>query len=146
MMRRKAQSMKLTLTFSAACLCLLLQACKGKPEEMQTAVRNGAYKIVVRTQEFHHSGTVNTEACIAPADDTKFPGNESQCFLRGYDFSDLSTSWKSPTEITINFRCGRITHFTNDPIVDHGGAMPQGFYVYLNDLCTLHDRTGDTQH
>lgn len=144
MMHRRAQSTKLAIIAGGVCLSTLLQSCKGKPEETQKEIQNGAYKIIIRTQEFHHSGTVNTEVCVSQSNNAQ-PLHEAQCFLRGYDFSDLAATWKSPTEIIIDFRCGRITHFTNDPIVETKGALPQGFYVYLNDICTLHDRVGDTK-
>jgi hypothetical protein len=137
--------MRKLIVFASCCFLLPITACKGKPEETFTDITNGQYKAIIRTQEFHHSGIVNTEVCITHSSDTQFPSSQLQCFLRGYDFSNLSASWKSPTEIVISFRCGRIGRFSNDPILDSDGTLPQGFYVYLNDACTLHDRIGDTK-
>ena len=84
--------MRQLIVVASCCFLLLITACKGKPEETFTHINNGQYKAIIRTQEFHHSGTVNTEVCIALSSDTRFPSSQVQCFLRGYDFSDLSAS------------------------------------------------------
>jgi hypothetical protein len=137
--------MRKTIIFTLGCLLLPLIACKGKPEETFTATTSGDYKVIIRTQEFHHSGTVNVDVCFADANDASFPTKETQCFLHGYDFSDLTASWKSQTELVMNFRCGRVDSFRNNAFVYGDSPVPQEFYIYLNDACTLHDRTGDTK-
>jgi hypothetical protein len=38
---------------------------QGKPEESVGLVENGAFKILIRSQEFGHSGTVNIDICVA---------------------------------------------------------------------------------
>lgn len=127
------------------CLLALLQGCRGKPEETFTEIPSGNYKIVIRTQEFHHSGSVNADLCIAHQPDGKFPAEKLQCFLQGYDFSDLTGSWRSPTEVVISYRCGRVTDFRNTADVYGQGPAPEEFYVFLNDSCTPHDRFGDVR-
>ena len=133
------------ILLGSICLLALLQGCRGKPEETFTEVPSGDYKIVIRTQEFHHSGSLNAEVCVADKADTKFPKEKLQCFLHGYDFSDLTASWRSPTEVVISYRCGRVTDFRNSSDVYGQGPAPQEFYAFLNDSCTPHDRFGDVK-
>ncbi len=135
-------SIQSAILLLAVCSESLLQGCKSKPDETRTDVRSGDYKVMMRTQEFHHSGSLNVDVCVAPANDTKFPNKPLQCFLHGYDFSDLQITWRSPTEVVINFRCGRVTQFSNSAVVNENGPAPQEFYAFLNDSCTPHDRFG----
>ena len=51
----------------------LLVSCKGTPVESVTEVQNGAFKILVRSQEFHHSGSVNVDICVANTSSHNFP-------------------------------------------------------------------------
>ena len=37
----------------------------GKPEESVTELDHGQFKILVRSQEFHHSGLRNVDICVA---------------------------------------------------------------------------------
>ncbi len=134
-----------TLLLVATCFALLLQGCKGKPDETRTEVRSGDYKVVTRTQEFHHSATLNVDICVTRATDAEFPSKRLQCFLHGFDFSKLQTTWRSPTEIVISFRCGRVTHFKNSADVYDNGPAPHEFYAFLNDSCTPYDRFGDVK-
>lgn len=51
---------KLTL-FIVGVLSIVVLSC-GKPtEENLTEIKNGAYKVEVRSQEFHHSGIRNVD-------------------------------------------------------------------------------------
>jgi len=121
-------------------LCVLLLAfmlfARGKPDESVTVVENGAFKALVRSQEFHHSGTVNTDICVAETSSRKFPkANSPQCFLQGYDFSELTVKWLSPQAIEVFFRCGRVSTFRNSTFVYPGGPVPVEFYATLHDDC-----------
>jgi hypothetical protein len=85
---------------------VLLRFIPGKPEESVTEVENGSFKILVRSQEFHHSGTLNIDICVAEISSRKFPTDKLQCFLNGYDSYKLSVKWKSQHEIEVAFADG----------------------------------------
>jgi hypothetical protein len=125
---------KLTIC-TACCLTIVLGSCRGKPEESVTEVENGPFKILVRSQEFHHSGTVNIDICVVQTSSRKFPKDKAQCFLHGFDFSGLSVKWKSEHEIEISFRCGRVSYFRNYAFVYPNGPIPTEFHVTLRDGC-----------
>lgn len=114
---------------------LILSSCQGKPEEHVTEVKNSAFKILVRSQEFHHSGTVIVDVCVAEASNPKFPEKRIQCFLRGDDFAGLSVKWVSQREIEISFACGRVSSFQNYAVVSPSGSRPQEFHAILHDRC-----------
>ena len=120
---------------SAFCLMLILASCLGKPEEHVTEVKNSAFKILVRSQEFHHSGTVIVDVCVAEASDSEFPEKRIQCLLRGDDFSGLSVKWLSQREIEISFACGTVSSFRHYAVVSPSGSLPQEFHAILNDRC-----------
>ena len=64
---------------------------RGTPIETVTEAKDGPFKVLVRSREFHHSGTINVDVCVINGSDPKFPKNEKmQCFLHGFDFSGLS--------------------------------------------------------
>jgi hypothetical protein len=120
---------------TAFCLISLLTSCRGTPEESVVEVKNGAFKIVVRSQEFHHSGTVIADVCVASASSREFPKNEGQCLLHGDDFSGLSVKWQTEREIDISFACGRVSYFRNYALVYLSSSVPEEFHATLHDKC-----------
>jgi hypothetical protein len=124
---------KLTI---CAVFCLMIAMASCKPtEEIVSAVENGPFKVVVRSQEFHHSGTRNLNICVAQTSSREFPTAKLQCFLRGFDFSGLTVKWRGPHEIEVSFECGRVTYFTNDAFVYPKGPIPDEFHVTLRENC-----------
>ena len=79
---------KLTIC-AISCLMIVLASC-GPTEESVSEVENGPFKIVVRSREFHHSGTRNVDICIAQTVSRNFPKAKLQGFLRGFDFDGLA--------------------------------------------------------
>ena len=124
---------KLT-TCAVFCLMIALASC-NPTEETVSAVENGPFKVVVRSQEFHHSGSRNIDICVAQTSSRKFPKAKMQCFLRGFDFSGLTVKWRGPREIDVSFECGRVTHFTNDAFVYPKGPTPEEFHATLRENC-----------
>ena len=125
-----------------AVLCSLLLAfmlfARGRPDEAVTVIQNGPFKALVRSQEFHRSGTINTDVCVAETSSREFPkANGSQCFLHGFDFSDLKVKWLSAQAIEISFRCGRVSTFRNSAFVYPGGPIPTEFRATLRDECPM---------
>jgi hypothetical protein len=113
-----------------------LESCvHGKPEETVTEVPNGSFKVMVRSQEFHHSGTRNIDACVANASDRTFPTSKAQCFFHGYDFSGLSATWDESRVIRVSFGSGRLSQFTNSAFVNSGGPIPEEFRIVLFEGC-----------
>lgn len=109
---------------------------RGKPNEAVTEIRNGAFKVLVRSQEFHHSALINVDVCVSDNSSLAFPKNEKlQCFLHGYDFSGLSVKWLSQQNVEIAFDCGRVTTFTNTALVYPNGPVPVEFHAILRDGC-----------
>jgi hypothetical protein len=100
-----------------------------------TEVRNGAFKILVRSQEFHHSGIRNIDICVAEISGRGFPEKRIQCLLHGFDFSGLSVKWQSQREIEISFDCGRVSTFANYAVVSPDGSLPEDFHATLRDGC-----------
>ena len=98
-------------------------------------VKNGAFKVVVRTQEMSPSGTQNVDVCVANASSPGFPEKKVQCFLSGYDFDGLSVKWKGPQIIEVSFRSGRVSRFTNSAFAYPGGSVPEEFHTLLCDGC-----------
>jgi hypothetical protein len=114
---------------------IALSSCRGKPDETITEVKNGAFKVLIRSQEFHHSGTVNVDICVANISSLGFPENRTQCFLHGFDFDGLTVKWQGPQVIEVSFRAGRVSHFENSAIAYPGGPVPTEFHVILCDGC-----------
>jgi hypothetical protein len=109
---------------------------RGRPNETVTEAENGPFKVLIRSQEFHHSGTINVDVCVTESSSRKFPNNERlQCFLNGYDFSGLSVKWLSQRDIEIAFDCGRVTSFRNSAFVYPNGPIPVEFHATLRDEC-----------
>lgn len=107
---------------------------RGKPNETVAEVKNGPSIVLIRSQEFNHSGTINVDVCVADSSNPAFPkSSKQQCFLHGYDFSGLSVKWLSPRDIEIAFDCGRVTSFTNSAIVHPIGYLPVEFHATLRE-------------
>lgn len=119
-----------------SCLILALTACQGRPEEHIKEFNGAAFKVTLRTREYNKSAIQNVEVCAARLDDKEFPSDDGQCFLRGYDFSNLEISWLSPQEAQISFACGRVSSFRNFALVrEAGGGMAQ-VHAKLVDHCS----------
>jgi hypothetical protein len=142
------RTMQKLLTCTILCfLSTVLASCRGKPEESVTEVKNGAFKILVRSQEFHHSGIRNIDICVAEISSRGFPAKRIQC-LHGFDFSGLSVKWQSQREIEISFDCGRVSTFANYAVVSPDGSLPEDFHATLRDGCSTESKdpqTGDAK-
>lgn len=109
---------------------------RGTATESITELKNGPFKVLVRSQEFHRSGTINVDVCVTESSKSAFPKNEKQqCFLHGYDFSGLAVKWLSQQNIEIAFDCGRVTTFTNSAVVYPKGPVPIEFHATLREGC-----------
>ena len=124
---------KLTIC-TVSCLMIALTSCTPT-EETVTAVENGPFKIVIRSQEFHHSGVRNIDVCVAQASAREFPTSKSQCFLHGFDFSGLYVTWRGEREVEVSFKCGRVAYFKNDVLVYPEGPVPEEFHATLREDC-----------
>lgn len=112
----------------------LYRVIRGKPEERVTEVQNGSFKVVIRSQEFLHSGTVNIDICVAETSSRTFPTKGAQCFLNGYDFGDLSAKWLGNREIEISFKSGWLSQFRNYALVSpKNSSVPVGFHISVHD-------------
>ncbi len=127
--------MQRILTLALCCSVILLQACKRITEQTLSETTNGAFKVVVRTQEISHSGTRNVDVCVANASSSGFPEKKVQCFLSGYDFDGLSVKWQGPQVIEVSFTSGRVSRFTNSAFVYPSGPVPEEFHTLLCDGC-----------
>lgn len=58
---------------SSLLLAFMLFA-SGKPNETVTEVRNGPFKVLIRSQEFHHSGSINVDVCVTDSSSLAFEG------------------------------------------------------------------------
>jgi hypothetical protein len=107
---------------------------RGKPSETVIETKNGPFKVLVRSQEFQHSGIINVDVCVADSSNPAFPKNEKpQCFLHGFDFSGLSVRWLSGRDIEIAFDSGRVTTFTNYALVYPSCPFPVEFHASLRE-------------
>ncbi len=125
--------LKLLRLFCLCCIVLALTSCIGAHEDRFTEVKNGAFKVFIRAQEFKHLGNVNIDICMADISDTRFPDKKGQCFLNGYDFAGLAVKWTSEHDIAISFKGGRVSHFTNHAFVYPKGDVPVQFHAVLCD-------------
>jgi hypothetical protein len=123
------------LVVFACCSLILLQSCKRVTEQSLSETPDGAFKVVVRTQEISHSGTRNVDVCVANASSAGFPDKKAQCFMSGYDFDGLSVKWQGPRVIEVSFSSGRVARFTNSAFVYPGGPVPEEFHTLLCDGC-----------
>jgi hypothetical protein len=122
---------KLTIC-AVSCLVIALAPC-GPTEESVSAVENGPFKILVRSREFHHSGTRIVDICVAQTLSRNFPKAQLQCFFRGFDFDGLAVKWRGSHEIEVSFQCGRVTYFTNNALVYPNGPVPEEFHATLRE-------------
>lgn len=137
---------KLTL-YTVCCLAIVLQSCAPTEENVST-FKNGSFKIVVRSREFHHSGSPNVDVCMAKVSDRRIQVKKAECFLNGYDFSGLSVRWLSARDIEISFRCGTVSEFRNYAFVYPRGSVPVEFHAILSDHCreSSDDAGGEAPH
>lgn len=127
--------MQRVLICFVCCSVILLQSCQRITKQTLSETRDGAFKVVVRTQEVSHSGTQNVDVCVASTTSSGFPNKKVQCFLSGYDFDGLSVKWKGPRVIEVSFTSGRVARFTNSAFVYPGGPVPEEFHTLLCDGC-----------
>jgi hypothetical protein len=130
------------LIFITYCSLILLQSCKRVTEQSLSETIDGAFKVVVRTQEISHSGTRNVDVCVANTSSSGFPDKKVQCFLSGYDFDGLSVKWQGPRVIEVSFSSGRVSRFTNSAFVYPGGPVPEEFHTLLCDGCDAASKIG----
>jgi hypothetical protein len=104
-----------------------------------TEVRNGSFKVVVRSQEFDHSGIRNFDVCVDDAASTHFPTDKAQCFLHGFDFVGLGAKWVDERNVDVSFACGRVSNFTNFVVVSDDGRLPVEFHGTPRDGCNRPD-------
>lgn len=119
-------------------MVIFLQSCSTITSQNVSEIENGPFKVMVRTQEFNHSGSEIVDICVANTSSHEFPDKPdktSQCFLNGYDFAALSVKWRGPSVIEVSFHSGRVTHFTNYALVSPGGTVSQVFHTLLCDGC-----------
>ena len=116
-------------------LTIILGSCRGRLEEHVTEVQNGPYKVLIRSQEFYHSATVNIDICVAEASSHTFPTDRGQCFFDGSDFSGLSARWRPEHEIEVSFESGSVSLFRNYAFVYPKGSAPVEFHTILCDEC-----------
>jgi hypothetical protein len=112
----------------------VLGSCNPTKESV-TEARNGPFKIAVRYREYLNSGSHNADICVANVTSEKFPTDEVQCFLHGYDFSGLAVKWQSERDIEISFECGRVTTFKNFAVISKGQTLPVEFHAALHEAC-----------
>jgi hypothetical protein len=126
--------MKKLMIIAVCWLMTILVSCHPT-EQTFSSVENGPFKVVVRSQEFHHSAIRNVDVCVTETSSSKFPSSKSQCFLHGFDFTGLSVRWRGQREIEVSFQCGRVTHFANDAVVYPKGPAPEEFHTTLRENC-----------
>ena len=127
--------MRRFLSLSICLVSSLGVSCGRTIQESVIEVNNDAFKADVRSQEFGHSGIVNVDICVAESNSTSFPTDRRQCFLHGFDFSDLSVYWLSERDLSISFDCGRVTTFSNFTTLSDRRDVPVEFHARLHDRC-----------
>ena len=84
---------RVTCSIAAVLIGLLLALmlfARGKPTETISETQNGSFKVLVRSQEFHHSGIINVDVCVADSSTMSSPrtrkGNAffTASIFRGY--------------------------------------------------------------
>lgn len=114
-------------------MMIFLQSCSTITRQSISEIGNGPFKVMVRTQEFNNSGSEIVDICVANMGSHVFPDHPdktSQCFMNGYDFTNLSVKWQGQSEIEVSFHSGRVTHFTNSALVYPGDPSPKHFTHY----------------
>jgi hypothetical protein len=115
--------MQKSIVWAVCILALITTSCARPTAQNVTEIKNGNFKVDVRSQEFHNSGIRNVDICVADAASQGFPGDRGQCFLHGFDFSGLSVKWLSERNVEISFSCGRVSKFMNFAIVSKGQSL-----------------------
>lgn len=126
-------------------ISLVAFSCVKPTEENVVEVKDGTFKVDVRSQEFHHSGIRNVDVCVADLASEHFPTEKEQCFLHGFDFSGLSVKWRSDHNVEIAFDCGRVTRFSNFALLSKSRSIPVEFHATLNETCSK-DSTSQMGH
>lgn len=116
-------------------MMFLLQGCRKITEQSVLEVKNGNFKVMIRSQELNNSGSKNIDICVANSSTHAFPDKKIQCFLNGYDFDGLAVRWQGSQVIQVSFRSGRVSRFTNSAFVYPGGPIPEEFHILLCDGC-----------
>jgi hypothetical protein len=127
--------MRQVTIFFVSLLLLCVLSCGKRTEEHLTEVKNGPYKVYVRSQEFDNSGIRNVDICVADFTSSRFPADTRQCFLHGFDFSGLAVGWSAQDNVEISFSCGRVTEFSNFAFISKNHPTPVEFHATLNDKC-----------
>jgi hypothetical protein len=136
-------TMQIRLTIPILCfLSLVVLSCGTPTEENLTEVKSGAYKVDIRSREFHHSGIRNVDICVADVTSSQFPTDKAQCFLHGFDFSGLAVKWASERNVEISFACGRVSRFSNFAAISRGRPLPVEFHATLTDECNAMTNRG----
>lgn len=127
--------MSKSVIYTLPLLTLIVISCGRPTEQSLVEVKNDAFKVDVRSEEFHNSGIRNVDICVADVARRDFPGDKGQCFLHGFDFSGLSVKWLSQRNVEISFSCGRVLRFSNFAVLSKGRSVPVEFHATLNDGC-----------
>lgn len=121
--------------FVLCSMVLVLQGCRKITEQSVSEVKNGPFKVMIRSQEFNGSGSKNIDICVSNTSSRVFPDKKAQCFMNGYDFDGLAIRWLGPQVIQVSFRSGRVSQFTNSAFVYPSGPVPEEFHIVLCDGC-----------
>jgi len=116
-------------------MVFLLQGCRKVTEQSVSEVKNGNFKVMIRSQEFNNSGSKNIDICVANTSTHAFPDKKLQCFFNGYDFDGLAVRWQGSQVIEVSFRSGRVTRFSNSATGYSDGGSPEAFHILLCDGC-----------
>src|SRR6185312_10053362 len=115
----------------------VLTACSvGRSGEF-TTIKDGDYKVVIRSEEPLHSGVHNIDICVLAVGDTDFPPRrrEAQCFFQGYDLDGLKVKWLAPRYINVYVKDGWVSSFKNNAVVSlKGTPRAVAFHISLYDL------------
>jgi hypothetical protein len=138
--------MQKSLVSAVSLFALVMTSCAKPTAQNMTEVKNGSFKVDIRSQEFHNSGIRNVDICVADAASPGFPADRGQCFLHGFDFSGLRVKWLSERNVEISFSCGRVSKFTNFAIVSKGQSQHVEFHATLNDECNATPSSASMPH
>jgi len=121
------------IRITCSLLVVLAVTSCARTKESVGQVRNGAFQVDIRSQEFNDSGVINTDLCVADVSNLEFPKGNLQCFFHGYDVVGLKVRWLSQHEIEVSFNCGRVTAFSNYAAVLQKELGPVEFHAVLRD-------------
>jgi hypothetical protein len=128
-------TMQKIMIFTVCLLLFVVVSCGRPTEENVIEVKDSAFKVDVRSQEFHTSGIRNVDICVADLAAEGFPRDKGQCFLHGFDFSGLSVKWRSERDLEISFDCGRVSSFSNFALLSKSRSIPVEFHATLHEAC-----------